>query len=266
VPWRSIPDGASRSRRYAASAAFLASATLFACGQTAARVDAAAGGGGSRANGSGGERASTRGGAPPGGSAGAGRACEPFAEEGDCRSASDCPGTSAPDVAYRCQSKRELFDRCGRPLPLLEPRCSSGCSSGDVCMPFGVCGESECRPICVGGGCQSGETCEQNLCVPLPCEVDGALPCPAGFGCEPGGTSDAHHCARKRCDQGYTCVSWQTCAADSGQCTARACVADGDCGVCGYCVTGTCEPVLGTCVRDLPAMPYGCVWPDEELV
>jgi hypothetical protein len=40
---------------------------------------------------------------------------------------------------------------------------------------------------------------------------------------------------------------------------------DADCGGCGYCVVGRCEATLGICYQQI-ATPYGCVWPDEELV
>jgi hypothetical protein len=47
-------------------------------------------------------------------------------------------------------------------------------------------------------------------------------------------------------------------------CVQRKCAADPDC-TCGYCVSGQCEATLGYCY-EIVAMPYGCVWPDEELV
>jgi hypothetical protein len=47
-------------------------------------------------------------------------------------------------------------------------------------------------------------------------------------------------------------------------CVHRPCTVDTDC-ACGYCVNGFCEATAGFCYT-IVALPYGCVWPDEELV
>jgi hypothetical protein len=53
-------------------------------------------------------------------------------------------------------------------------------------------------------------------------------------------------------------------SAPANGCVTRPCTTDGECD-CGYCVNSACRPTLGFCYEML-AMPYGCVWPDEELV
>jgi hypothetical protein len=73
------------------------------------------------------------------------------------------------------------------------------------------------------------------------------------------------------CLDGYTCRSFELCdagaPAESHHCRPRACVVDEDCGECGYCVGALCAGQLGLCdLGGMIALPYGCVWPDEELV
>jgi hypothetical protein len=104
--------------------------------------------------------------------------------------------------------------------------------------------------------------------MPKACDQGGPS-CAEGFVCDPSSTTPTR-CVPQSCDAGYECEPWLKCdpskAAPGGHgCVVVACSTDQECS-CGYCVTGVCQPTLGICYEELPAMPYGCVWPDEELV
>jgi hypothetical protein len=83
---------------------------------------------------------------------------------------------------------------------------------------------------------------------------------PTAQGAGPTGCAVVHCGPDVPCKDGYDCT---TTGAGDG-CVQRACARDADC-TCGYCVNGRCEPTLGYCY-EIIATPYGCVWPDEELV
>jgi hypothetical protein len=105
--------------------------------------------------------------------------------------------------------------------------------------------------------------------VQKPCELDGARACPDDYVCDETATDYPQHCVPVSCEEGYECQSFQVCGSgaplDAHACGSKTCTADADCGDCGYCVGEQCQPTLGTCYQNL-AMPYGCVWPDEELI
>lgn len=302
------PD-ASRSRRYAASVAFVAGGAALACGQTSGAEPGPDASGGSAAQsgayadgGSSGER--TGGGTSAGGvagslavggtsvgtggatggttagtggtdtRAGAGgsagklvegeRACPGYPERMGCRTAQDCP-PGPRGLSFECAMT---------PPPGCEPSYApslcpvEGCPSGSQCRSLHPCGPKTCVEDCTTETCNG--TCVNGTCMPRPCDEPGAPPCPDGFTCDPG-ASTRDHCVAIACIDGFECEPWKTCAPnqprrDEHGCTAVACSRDSDCGDCGYCVNGTCEATLGLCYYYQLAMPYGCVWPDEELV
>jgi hypothetical protein len=316
-----LPAGASRSRRYAVSAAFLASAAAFSCGSsttnfeddTGTSGDAGegasggtqgggtggtdqAGSGGKGATGgtsgrgggesTGGSAGATEGGtggteagaggsiqpAGNGGQAGAGassgtgggggtlvtgtRACEGSTERAGCRTVADCPPSTY--MSYCAPNA---------PPQGCRPILCTGCPTGYMCLMSSGC-VMQCVPECTEENCSGANVCVNGVCTPRPCEEEGANPCPEGSTCDPAYTGSTTHCAPISCLDGFECASWTECSgngADHG-CTPLACAVDEDCGGCGYCINGGCSPNLGVCYTDLPAMPYGCVWPDEELV
>jgi hypothetical protein len=314
-----LVPGASRSRRYAASAAFLAGSALFACGETANDGDAnnagtggeqsqvtggaGSGQGGSKANqggsksnqggsaaGSGGATAGAggddtggavssggtmqstggatgSGGAAAGGSAtkATGRACEGFSDRSGCHSVDECSSQPAGIGSVSCVLV-EPPRSCGNPQ--FQPRCpEEGCGDGQVCIQQ-TCG-SLCMPACTETSCAAGNECVDGQCRPLPCS-ETQVPCPDGFECDFEATGPGNHCVPVHCETGdYECQPWQDCAqrpgVDGHGCAPHECVADADCGACGYCVNRQCAPQLGICYQMI-AMPYGCVWPDEELM
>ncbi|HEY3493508.1 MAG TPA: hypothetical protein VGK73_02435 [Polyangiaceae bacterium] len=326
APLRGLPAGASRSRRYAVSAAFLATSAFLGCGKSetgddaneagasgdagthasggtesggsAGNVSAGVGGtsdgkggsgdggtssgrGGSGVTGGGagtlqggsgaatggsGQAGATGGAAGSAGAAGTGglmtgdRACSGYQERPGCRTAADCPPS-----AYRTYCTLDPpGPRCRPPMNT----CPVACAEGMVCMPYDACGNSQCVAQCTDETCNGENHCVDNACVPRPCDEDAAPPCPEGFECDAAYTSASNHCRPIACSDGFECPSWTDCgtaAIDHG-CGSRACGSDADCGECGYCVEGACAPILGVCYQELPAMPYGCVWPDEELV
>jgi hypothetical protein len=105
-------------------------------------------------------------------------------------------------------------------------------------------------------------------CVPKRCDEAGAAPCADGLECDPDSQagSDPTACVPVRCLDDADCPVNADCAASApgNGCATRRCTADDDCD-CGYCVNTTCQPTLGFCY-EIVAMPYGCVWPDEELL
>jgi hypothetical protein len=165
-----------------------------------------------------------------------------------------------------------------------------------VCVPIGLCGGHQCQPACneaactgtnycvdgicqpkpcdVDGAtpCESTSTCVDGGCQPKPCDIDGATPCPDGYVCDPAAGDNPRGCLAVSCaEDPDRCDPWQSCEPDIPGanvfgCRLKSCLADGDCGECGYCVNQNCSPTLANCYEEQPAMPYGCVWPDEELV
>lgn len=342
----SMPKGASRSLRYAASAALLASSATFSCGgdqpaddpgqatNTAGGDTSDAGesssgkgamqeggvsgttgsagtsgesqssGGGVQAGGEGnssagssaetagdggsademgtsgsaqtagdggsGESASGAGGSG-GGAVGTARACPGFDETGNCRTLDDCADMPMQfGLPFYCAMTPQTYSGCGNPTFLL--MCPpGGCGDGMVCVQFTDCGDMQCVAECTDEGCNGENHCVDNQCVAKDCELDGAAPCPDDYTCDPQATRYARHCVPPLCDDGgVECDPWRACdpqsaGADANGCVAAACSTDEDCG-CGYCVNSRCEPTLGNCYEQQPAMPYGCVWPDEELV
>jgi hypothetical protein len=145
-----------------------------------------------------------------------------------------------------------------------------GCGEGQICVTLDSCGSSTCQAECSDETCTTPNHCVDGLCRAMPCDMDGAAECAEGFRCDPTLTNSANGCVPIRCSENPdACASWQSCQEAGGDpfgCEAKPCGVDEDCGECGYCMSGACAPVLGTCYQELPAMPYGCVWPDEELV
>ncbi len=306
-----LVPGASRSRRYAASAAFLAGSALFACGETSNGGDsntsagtggeqsqvttggASSGQGGSKSNqggsaaGSGGASAGAGGGSTGGvtisiggetqssggaasGSGGAatqatGRACEGYNDRNGCHSVDDCSSRPGGIGSVSCVLV-EPPRSCGNPQ--FQSRCpEEGCGDGQVCIQQ-TCG-SLCMAACTETSCAAGSECVDGQCQALPCS-ETQVPCPDGFECDFDATGPGNHCAPVHCETGdYECEPWQDCAqrpgVDAHGCVAHECAADADCGTCGYCVNHQCAPQLGICYQMI-AMPYGCVWPDEELM
>jgi len=310
-----LAPGASRSRRYAVSAAFLAGSAVFACGETTNGDDGTntAGTGGERAQGatggvsSGGSKSSqggastgeggknggdggasagagagglgtgggagggitlpTGGSSPTGGASGnaIGRACEGYDERNGCRSADDCVETIDGIGPASCVLA-EPARPCGNPQFL--PQCPElGCGDGQVCVQE-TCG-SRCAAACTATSCAAGSECVDGQCQPLSC-AETQVPCPDGYECDFDATGPGNHCVAVSCDSGdWECEPWQECAQRAGLdvhgCTPLQCADDSDCGTCGYCVNQRCAPQLGIC-HQLIAMPYGCVWPDEELI
>jgi hypothetical protein len=323
-----LAAGASRSRRYAVSAAFLASATALSCGSSTSSLDdesgesgdageganggtVSAGAGGTNAAGTGGARGgsggagasgragseatsgtagtnesgtggleagasgSSQGGSNEGGSSGqagaaagtggsAGmlvtgdRACEGSTERSGCRTTADCPPSTDPTYCTTNPPQTAC-----RPIMPACPVCPEGmyCQVQTSCIAV-------CVTQCTEETCNGANHCVNSVCTPRPCEEEGANPCPDGFVCDAAYTASTTHCAPVSCQDGFECESWQVCTESSGDhdCAPAACATDADCGSCGYCVNAACSPNLGVCYTELPAMPYGCVWPDEELV
>jgi hypothetical protein len=121
---------------------------------------------------------------------------------------------------------------------------------------------------CTDGSCAETRSCIDGQCVLKRCDEPGAAPCAAGFECNPSASgASAQGCVQVHCSSGMAaCADGYDCVATApgDGCVHRACSTDADC-ECGYCVNAHCEPTLGFCY-EIVAMPYGCVWPDEELV
>jgi hypothetical protein len=310
-----LVPGASRSRRYAVSAAFLAGSAVFACGETSndggsAQNSAGSGGeqtqvttggassgqggsksnqggtaagGGASAGGSGGATggatlstggrtqgtggASVNGGASAGGAdtKATGRACEGYDDRSGCHTADQCTPQQGAVGSVSCVLALPTAP-CGNPMFL--PQCpAEGCADGQVCVQ-GTCGSS-CFGACTETSCAAGSECVDGQCQLLPCS-ETQVPCPDGYECDFDATGPGNHCVASRCESGdYECEPWQDCAqrpgVDAHGCVAHQCTADADCETCGYCVESQCAPQLGICYQMI-AMPYGCVWPDEELI
>ena len=314
-----LSPGASRSRRYAASAAFVAGGAMAACGgatdDTAAEKSGGHGGyttdggmgdgadvgaGGMTANGaagavgnggrvSAGGRASggtasggastggrvstggtasggiSFGGTASGGAGGVGEARHPCMGSVDptgrtlCRTTSDCTGFAlaqcvlAPPNTGTC---RFVTQQC---------TLDTDCPAGTICQ-LGDCNSHVCIAACTATSCPAEWMCSGQHCVPVPCNTPGH-PCPDGYVCKPNdAAADEHGCFLPHCGKQSDCAPDQDCVASApgSGCVQHPCKVDGDC-ACGYCVNALCEPTLGFCY-EMIAMPYGCVWPDEELV
>jgi hypothetical protein len=155
---------------------------------------------------------------------------------------------------------------CGNPT--FQPQqctADANCGDGGVCQTT-TCGGHLCA-FCSPSTCSGASKCVSGSCVAKRCDEAGAAPCPTGFVCNPNdptasstGCIPVHCTSASDCDPGYDCVT----SAPGKGCVHRPCTADGDC-ACGYCVNTFCEATLGFCYQII-ATPYGCVWPDEELV
>lgn len=290
-PIPKLPSNASRAHRYGASAALLAgSAAVFSCGGSSASgsntdggstntvssgavntgstatvtsgSNSTTGGGGSSA--SGGTTTSTS------GAVNTGRACPGYQETGNCRSVADCAGWFDESFSPVYCSMTPIGNQgCGNPTFL--PMCPvDGCPDGMVCVRLDPCGGEICQDACSAENCDAPNHCVDGVCEPLRCDTGGAAPCNEGYRCDPDNATSPNGCVPIPCTENPdACDPWRTCdgnSADAFGCTVTPCTVDEDCGDCGYCVSGRCEPTLGTCYQEQPAMPYGCVWPDEELV
>jgi hypothetical protein len=274
-----LVPGASRSRRYTVSAAFLAGSAVFACGQTSNDGDAAqnsAGTGGERtqvamggaSSGQGGSKSNQGGTASASGGAvtqATGRACEGYDDRDGCHTPDQCTSQPAGFGSVSCVLTQPTRG-CGNPQ-FIQQCPDQGCGDGYVCVSQG-CGSS-CMAACDETSCPTGNECVEGQCQVLPCS-ETQLPCPDGYECDFDATGPGNHCVAVRCESGdYECEPWQDCAqrpgVDAHGCVAHQCTADANCGTCGYCVNAQCAPQLGVCYQMI-AMPYGCVWPDEELM
>lgn len=270
-----VPSGASRSRRYAASAALLASTATFSCGGSGNASDTQGAGGSvmTETTGGSGGSVNSAGSAQTGGTSqlAEGRACPDYEDTGNCRISADCADMPSQfGMPFYCAMTPQTYSGCGNPT-FLQMCPPDGCGEGMVCVQYSTCGDSGCMPECTEATCSGESHCVDGQCVVKDCELDGAAPCPDGYECDPDATSYSRHCVPPSCEDGnIECDPWKDCdasgsGADINGCAVVSCTSDGDCG-CGYCVNSRCEPTLGNCYEQQPAMPYGCVWPDEELV
>lgn len=228
-----LGTGASRSRRYAVRAVFLAASAVAGCSGD----DSAADGFG-------------------------GQACEGSQNPTGytlCRSTANCAGVESCYATMPTAGCR----------PNLQPQeCGNGtnCPAGSVCST-GDCDSHTCVPECTAASCTGTNTCSNGLCVPKTCDMTGAAACEPGTVCDPGsagasviGCVPVHCSETDPCDKNQDCVATQP----GRGCVTRPCTTDANCD-CGYCVNSQCQAMLGFCYQ-IVAMPYGCVWPDEELV
>lgn len=314
--------GLSRARRYAASAAFLATGTAISCSNEPSEPGRVTG----EPNGSGGAASmamastgssaeagasttvaggasSTAGGAPPAilvvddvglGQGGAaqvgeplfdadggivGQACEGFGNiVGEpCRVDADCV---PPDGRHRSACIPTAWAPETRVSSEVISAFVTACNADEDCASPLVCGPdhdgvSRCHADCtredVAAACTGIRSCIDDVCTPRRCDREGAVECGPGFRCDPSSSErDAVGCVALRCGDELTCWVSEDCRPDTEGaspqgCVARKCARDADCD-CGYCVVGTCAPQLGYCDHQVIAMPYGCVWPDEEIV
>ena len=319
----SLPPGASRSRRYAASAALLGS-TMAACSGTttgtSTRMDGGSGGelatdsggtsaggtsaGGASAGGAssggrnaagagglgragsgaaaaGGGAGASAGGATSGGARGSGGA---LGRGGAAGASHTCAGTMNPPGVTLCRSSTDCTGfggigppscvmaapsgGCGRPN-LLPHQCmvDTDCPTAGTFCQTGSCGETTCVPACSPQSCAGTNECVGTKCMPKRCDAAGGTVCGKGYTCKPAdANADATGCAIVHCGDANPCMDGYDCTTTGpgNGCVQRTCAADPDCS-CGYCVNGRCEPTLGFCYA-IVATPYGCVWPDEELV
>jgi hypothetical protein len=197
-----------------------------------------------------------------------GRACVDFEDRIGCRQESDCPPPSAARHRVTCVWDSLIWDDCGRPRTGMLYECQPACENGELCMPDGICGHKRCRLPCPDVACESDMRCDASVCIPRGCEEDGGSACSDDQVCDPSWPYSTNHCVPVQCADGFECRVWQACGTSGGDlhgCVPLPCRADDDC-ACGYCVEGRCAPTLGLCFEEMIAMPYGCVWPDEEWV
>jgi hypothetical protein len=190
-----------------------------------------------------------------------------------CRTAADCTGAGGaiggfgPWYCYMTVPPRG----CGNPS-FLPQQCNwpnpngSNCPDGGVCQTI-ECGGHICVAPCDPSTCTGTKACVSGFCTDKRCDEPGAAPCAAGFECKPTdptastlGCVPSHCTTASDCGDGYDCSA----TAPGKGCVHRACTVDTDC-ACGYCVNSFCEATPGFCYQ-IVATPYGCVWPDEELV
>jgi hypothetical protein len=188
-----------------------------------------------------------------------------------CRTNQDCVAASTGGFTGSfdgCYMSVPQYGGCGNPY--FEPQecvVDSDCGDAGVVCQTIACGGHVCAPACDPATCSGVNACVDGICTPKRCDEPGAAPCTAGFECDPTdptastvGCAAVHCSSAADCEAGYDCNS----TAPGDGCVHRPCTVDTDCG-CGYCVNAFCEATLGFCYQ-IVAMPYGCVWPDEELV
>jgi len=215
------------------------------------------------------------------GSAGAGvgspgQACEGFTEStvgALCRNPAECPPSPGMDAyCYQSEFRPNTYRSSAAAATVSPCADDDSCGANSVCVPAGD-GVSRCTGACQVGGdeCDETRTCVGGGCIPKACDQEGAVECGDGFDCRPGAEGqDPAGCVPQSCLTGFECWAGHDCdpGADGATpqgCVQRKCTEDSDCD-CGYCMGTGCVPTLGYCEYDVPAMPYGCVWPDEELV
>jgi hypothetical protein len=186
-----------------------------------------------------------------------------------CRTYQDCTNagnTGGFAVAYAGCALSVPPRGCGNPtFQPQECTTDANCANGGVCQTT-TCGGHVCA-VCDPATCNGANTCVNGSCVPRPCNEVGAAPCPTGFVCNPNDpTAPGTGCVPAHCTSGADCEPGYDCSASApGKgCVHRPCTVDTDC-ACGYCVNAFCEATLAFCYQ-IVATPYGCVWPDEELV
>ena len=214
------------------------------------------------------------GGAVNGGAGGgSGRAC-PGYEDGDaarfCRARSDCP--PQPQREGYCVNALPRTSAC--PIPNLPPVDECGptkpCPTDWACQSLPQCNVRFCALTapCTEANCNGGRRCSNGTCVPIPCDQPGGQKCPARWECVPNAPAGQPWCKPAVCASDGDCPPPSKCGGDypdAHGCGGVLCERDDQC-ACGYCVNRLCAPQLGLCDYRILAMPYGCVWPDEELV
>ncbi len=226
------------------------------------------GGGGAAGSGSAGRTGGggTGAGGASGGSLGSAGAGCPGAQPltgSQCRRPGDCP---ANGNGYYCTTDpAAVVSACATPLCATMPKhdCTidTDCPIGDICLTSVIrcCNQPSmsCHVSCKATGvtCAAGTTCSPGSigaddygCSPVLCNA--GYTCPAGFQCAAGRSgTDAHGCQALPCSQ-TGCPANFVCktTASSGRCTPKPCSTDCDCDS-GFCVSGSCASVLGTCVR-----------------
>jgi hypothetical protein len=245
-----------------------------ASGGTAGR-GGAGNGGTSGGAGNGGTSGGTSGGAGNGGVGGGalvpGRACPGFAD-GDparvCHMPIDCPPRNG--FTTHCVN-RPSTSQC----PTVADAVVQECGPTVPCAPDWECRSLPCNAHacfltapCSDQNCHGDRRCVNGSCVPIPCDQPGGQKCPAGLACIPNAPPVEAWCDIAKCTNGYACPPPLGCGLpypDVHGCGGTTCDKDADC-ACGYCVNRACAPQLGVCDYQIMQMPYGCVWPDEELV
>ena len=186
-----------------------------------------------------------------------------------CRTSQDCTaaGTGGFTGGFWSCYMSVPARGCGNPT-FLPQECTvdANCADAGVCQTI-TCGGHVCAAPCGPGLCIGTDSCVNGVCTPRRCDAAGAAPCDPGFVCNPTDpTASALGCVPEHCTSGADCEAGYDCSpsAPGTGCVHRPCTVDAEC-ACGYCVNAYCEATLGFCYQII-AMPYGCVWPDEELV